>query len=127
MIPSDQAGLPTPEAPEDGAPPMGVSPATGPTPNSGMEMKGEQGVALILDAAAELLPMVGAASQMGQLLLDFIKKGSRLVQPGAVSPAGKQNQIEDMMRRNAQNGANMQMVRQGLQPQPGAQQPPAAA
>lgn len=91
-------------------------------------MKGEQGVSLILDAATQLLPMVGAASEMGQLLLDFVKKASKLVQPGAVSPAGKQNQIEEMMRKNAQNGQQVASMRQSQQPAPGgAQTPPAGA
>lgn len=104
---------------------MGSSPATGPTPNSGEEVQGMQQASLILDAATELLPKVGAASEMGQLLLDFIKKASKIVQPGAVSPAGKQNQMDSMMRQNTQNGQNMSMIRQSQsQPQ---QQPGQAA
>jgi len=115
-------GLPMPQAPEGGMPPMGESMATGPTENAGSEMKGMQGVSLIVDAATELLPMVGASTEMGQLLLDFIKKGSKLVQPGAVSPAGKNNQLDEMQRNNAQNGQQMSMIRQASQSQ---QQPPA--
>lgn len=84
-----------------------------------------QQAALILDAATELLPQVGAASEMGQLLLDFIKRASKLVQPGSVSPAGKNNQLDAMQRKNAENGQQMSMIRQSeAQPQ---QQPGQAA
>ena len=120
-------GLPAPSAPEDGMPPMGESPASAPSDNAGAEMQGMQGAALIVDAAAELLPRIGAASEMGQLLLDFIKKASKIVQPGAVSPAGKQNQLDEMQRNNMQNGQNMSMMRQqSAQQQPPQQSQPGA-
>ena len=102
---------------------MGSSPATSPSPNVGAEMKGMQSVALILDAATQALASVGAASEMGQLLLDFIKKGSKLVQPGAVSPADKKNQLDSMQRQNAENGQNLSMMRQQMSAPPS--QPPA--
>lgn len=127
-MPPAQGGLPTPKPPENGEPPMGSSPATMPTENAGMEMKGQQGIALIVDAATQLLPMVGAATDIGQLLLDFVKKASKLVPPGSVSPAGKQNQLDEMQRNNAQNSQRMAMIRQSQQaPGGGQQQPPAAA
>lgn len=96
---------------------MGTSPATGPTDNAGLEMQGMQGAALILDAATELLPKIGAASEVGRIMLDFINKLSKHVQAGSVSPAGKQNQLDDMQRNNAQNAQNMSMIRQSQQPQ----------
>ena len=104
---------------------MGSSPATSPTPNDGAEAQGTQYAALILDAAAEALPKVGAASELGQILLDFIKKASKLVQPGSVSPAGKANQLDEMQRKNVQNSQQMSSIRQSqAQPQ---QQPGQAA
>lgn len=100
-----------PQRPEGGEPPMGTSPATPPTPNAGMEVQGAQAVGLIVDVATEILPKVGAASEIGQLLLDFIKKASKLVQPGAVSPAAKENQLSSMQRQNVQNSQNMALMR----------------
>ncbi len=104
---------------------MGSSPATSPTPNAGDDAQSMQQASLILDAATELLPKIGATSEMGQLLLQFITKASKIVQPGAVSPAGKQNQMDAAQRQNAQNGQQMSMIRQNeAQPQ---QQPGQAA
>lgn len=104
---------------------MGTSPATTPTENAGAEAQGMQATAVILDAATELMSKVGVATPIGQLLLDFVKKGSKLVQPGAVSPAGKQNQLDEMQRNNAQNGQQMAMLKQSAAGQQ-QQQPPAA-
>ena len=117
-------GMPAPTSPEDGGAPMGASPATAPTENAGAEAKGMQATAVILDAATKLMSEVGVATPIGQLLLDFVKKGSKLVQPGAVSPAGKQNQLDEMQRNNQQNGQQMAMIRQSAGQQ--QQQPPAA-
>jgi len=109
-----------PQPPQDGMPPMGNSPATSPTPNAGEDAQAMQHAALILDAATELLPRVKVTSPTGEALMKFIQAMSKIVQPGSVSPAGKQNQLDQMQRNNVQQGQQLSMVRQQ------EQQPPAA-
>lgn len=114
---------------EAGAP-MGMTPATSPTENSGTQMQGVQQAALLADAASEILAKVGAASELGLVIQDFIRKVSKIAQPGMVSPAAKQNQLDNMQRQNAQNGQQVALLRARQQQQnqpPGGGSPAAAA
>lgn len=111
-------------------PPMGASSATGPTPNRGLEAAGMQKLALIVKGMTELLPLLGAGSEPGQAVLDALKKLSKYVQPGSVTPAAEQNQLQSAMMNNIQNSAMIQQMRQQMRQQAvqqGAGGPPAGA
>lgn len=106
--------------------PMGVSSVTGPTPNRGVEAAGTQRVAMALKSLTDALPMVGATSELGIAIMDFIKKSAKWIPAGTVSPAAERNNIEQMALRNQENSATLQQMK----PQMGAgtpQQPPQAA
>lgn len=98
--------------PQSGAAPMGSSPATGPTANRGYEVAAKQGMGVIMQGLERLLPMVGAASDMGKDILAMLKTASKHVQPGEVTPAAAKNEMDKAQFGNAQNMAMMQRMRQ---------------
>lgn len=114
--------------PAGGQPPFGVSSATSPTPNKGLEAAGLQKLGLVVKQLEEMVPMFGAASEPGKAVLKALSDLVKLVPSGAVTPASERNNIEQMASRNTQQNQQMQALKQqqgGGQPQ--AQQPPRAA
>ena len=113
-----------PSAGQDGAQqaPMGVSPATGPTPNKGYEAAVIQRMGLMLNQIYEMIPMVGATSEMGQNLRKIGDMLAKMVPTGASSPASDRNQINRMMMQNQQNMQAGQQMKPQAPPQ-GAQLP----
>jgi hypothetical protein len=102
--------------------PMGVSSVTGPTPNKGYEAAVIQGLGVVVNKLTEMLPMVGATSEMGQAIMKSISSLAKHVPSGASNPASEKNVLERDLQRNQQN---MQATQQMRSPQqPGAQQPP---
>ena len=107
-----------PEAPAanppqaQGAPPFGSSAAAQPTPNRGYEAAGLQRLGLIIHQLQEILPQVGAGSDVGQAVLKSLTSLSKFVPPGSVTPAGQKQQIEQMMQKQAQNNQQMQALQQ---------------
>lgn len=112
---------------------MGTSPATQPTPNRGLEMKGMQKLALLVGEMPSILADVGATSEAGQAITKAISLLAKHVPPGSSSPAGKRNEIQDMAMKQTQNAQLMaQLQQRGApgappSPQPGAPPPQAAA
>ena len=98
---------------------MGVSPATGPTPNKGYEAAAIQRVGLIIKQLTDLLPMAGATSDIGKTVMKAINDLAKHVPPGSTSPAAEKNSIEQMAMRNAQQSQMMQQMRPGAQGAPG--------
>ena len=90
--------------------PFGSSPATGPTPNRGYEAAAAQKLGLVLKQLGEMIPLAGATSEMGMAIMDMIKKGSKFVPQGSVTPAAEKNQIDNMAMKNTQNNAQMQAI-----------------
>src|SRR5277367_6807186 len=84
-------------------PPFGGSPAVTPTPNQGFEMAGKQKVAMAVKVLQEALPMYGASSDGGQVVLECLRKLGKLAQPGDVSQSGMQNGLMQMMLKAAQS------------------------
>jgi len=80
-----------------------------------------QRVGVLVKAMAEILPTIGATSDIGKTLLECMTKLAKHVPPGTTSNAAEKNAIEKMAIQNQQNGAMQQQLKQ-----PGAQQPPAA-
>lgn len=103
-----------------GQPPIGTSPATQPTQNAGMQAAAMQKVGVIIDAMGQAIAEAGAASEVGQALADCIKKLGKYAQPGAVSPAAKNNVIEQLRMRQAQAGPQIQAA---MMPPPAGARP----
>ena len=69
----------------------------------------------------DLLPMVGATSEMGTAIMKAIQSLAKFVPPGTVTPAAEANNIQNMGMKNAQN---MQMLQQMKPGAGGGQAPP---
>jgi hypothetical protein len=93
---------------------VGSTPATTPTQNKGFDAAAIQtaGAALrLLEMAAQ---KAGAQSELGIMLYKFIPKLAEMIPPGAVSPAGQKNELENQQLRNAQQGQQVQQLRQSM-------------
>ena len=114
-----------------GAPqaPFGQTPATSPSPNRGHEAAGMQKLGVIIKQLEEALPLLGATSEPGMAIMDAIKKFSKFVPSGSVTPAGQRNQLEQQLLKQGQTNQQMQMLKQkqAQAAQGGGQQQPAAA
>lgn len=93
---------------------MGVSSATQPTPNKGYEAAAQQRMGLLLKMATEILPLAGATSESGKVLLDIIGKLSKVVQPGSNTQASERNAIDKMAMQNAQQSQMMKQMQPGM-------------
>ena len=104
---------------------MGVSPATGPTPNRGNEAAARQRLGVMLRQLEQMVPLVGATSEIGKDVLKALNMFSKHIQPGEVTPAAERNTIEATMMQNMQNSAlNQQMRAQPQQSEGGGGKPP---
>jgi len=101
------SGLPKPAQTQQ--PPMGASPATGPTPNKGYEAAAMQKVAVVIKQLESALPLAGSGSDLGKAILDSLNKLAKHVQPGSTSQAAQRNEIDQMQQKNMQA---MQMQKQ---------------
>ena len=103
---------------------MGVSPATGPTPNKGYEAAALQRVGLVIKQLTEILPMAGATSDVGKTILDVLGKLAKLVPAGSNTQASERNAIDQMAMKNAQAAQTNKALQGGVQPGGGQGQPP---
>ena len=125
--PPGSAGGPHPP----GQPPIGSSPATGPSQNLGMAAKGLQAAGALLNAMAMVIPLVGAGSPLGQALAKSMTDIGKHIPPGASSPQGEQQFAQQMLMKQRQMasqraavGSQMPGVGAGA---PGAGAPPPSA
>lgn len=95
----------------------------GPTPNRGHEAAGLQALGLVVQKLGEIVPLVGAGSDVGQVVLDALKKLSKFVPPGSVTPANQRNQLEKMAQQQGQTNQQMQALQQMRQQGQGGAQP----
>lgn len=115
----------TPAAPPQAAgaaapkPPFGSTPAVTPGQNQGLEMAAVQQIGVINRQLTEILAKVGTSSELGMTVLDVLKKLSKHVQPGSVTPQGEANQLQKAQLQNAQNSQVLQMMRQKTNQPPG--------
>jgi len=91
---------------------MGVSPATGPTPNKGFEAAGLQRLGMIINQLADVMKMLGATSEAGQAVNKAIGQLAKHVPAGSVTPAAEKNMAEQTMMRATQNNQQMQALAQ---------------
>ena len=71
-----------------------------------------QKLGVIIQQLQDVLPLVGATSDIGQAVLDALKKFVKFVPAGSVTPAGQRNQLEQMAMKQGQNNQQMQMLKQ---------------
>lgn len=102
---------------------MGVSSVTGPTPNKGYEAAAVQRLGSVVNQLAEMLPLVGPTSELGNIILDTIKKFSKHVPTGANNAASERSNLQRMMMQNEQQRAQAQQMQRPQQP-PGGGMPP---
>lgn len=125
--PGTPAAAGTPSQPQE--PPLGVSSATGPTPNRGYEAAAKQRLGVIIRQLEQLIPLTGSTSEIGQTVLKMLNMAAKHIEPGEVTPAAERNTLDQLQMRNMQN----QQMNQQLRAQPPAggaaqpQRPPAAA
>ena len=112
------SGLPRPQQTQ--SPPMGVSSATGPTPNKGYEAAAMQRLGLVIKQLTDILPLAGATSDIGKTILDVLGKLAKHVPSGSNSQASERNAIDQMAMKNMQaSQTNQQLMKpQGQQGQP---------
>ena len=101
--------------------PMGVSSATGPTPNKGYEAAVIQRLGSIVPALYEMLPMAGASSDIGKAISKALESLSKFVPPGASNAASQQNDLKRQLMQNQQNAQMQQQARPQMPGQGGMQ------
>ena len=107
---------------------MGVSSATGPTPNRGYEAAAKQRLGVVIRQLEQLVPLAGATSDLGKSILKALNDLAKHILPGEVTPAAERNTLESAMMQNQQNSAMQQQLRQqppggGAQGAPGGARP----
>lgn len=102
--PPQAQAAPQSGASPQGQPPIGSSPATGPTQNLGNAAKGVQAVSALLHGMAMIIPLVGPASPVGQALAKAMVDIGKHVQPGSGTPQGESEFIRQMAQRQTQMG-----------------------
>lgn len=110
---------------------MGSTPASMPTPNKGFEAAALQQVGVVVNSLVRIMASVGANTEVGKAIMKVLPTLSKLVPPGAVTPAGERQQLQkqqmDALQRNQgmqqykQNAAKAMMGGGGGGGQPGAQ------
>lgn len=113
-----------PQARSPQAPPFGSSGTSQPTPNRGFEAAGLQQLGVVIQQLQDLLPKVGATSDVGQAVLKALSSLAKYVPPGSVTPAAQQQQIAQMAQKQQQNNQQLAMVNQMRQGQQAPQQQP---
>lgn len=125
--PTSALGAPPPGG-KPQQPPMGVSPATGPTPNKGYEAAGLQQLGMIVKQLIECQVKLGT-SDAGQAVNKAIGTLSKFVPSGSVSPAAEKNGMDQARMRALQQNQQMQALKAqsgGAGGPPGGQAQPAA-
>lgn len=92
--------------------PMGVSSATGPTPNKGYEAAGLQQLGMIVKQLERVIPLLGASSEPGSAALKALNSLAKHVPSGSVTPASEKNMAEQTMMKATQNNQQMQALKQ---------------
>jgi hypothetical protein len=106
---------------------MGVSPATGPTPNKGYEAAAKQGVALVTKKLMDLLPLAGT-TDLGKTINKCIDLLMKHAVPGDTSQAAERNELDKMQQKNVQNTQTQQALQKPpMGGQPGGAQMPGMA
>lgn len=70
---------------------------------------------------SDAVPLLGASSDPGKDLLKALQSLAKHIPPGSVSPAAEQNTMQSLAMKQAQQGPQIQQMRQqAAQPQAAA-------
>jgi hypothetical protein len=114
-------GTPTPAQgqAQPATPPFGTTSAVSPTANRGHEAAGLQALGIAVQQLQKIVPLVQPGSDVGQAVLDAIKKLAKFVPAGSVTPASQRNQLEQMAMRQGQENQQLAALKQMQNPQQG--------
>ena len=115
------ADIQNPPQPTPAPPPAdATSPETMPAPNAGMEAAGLARLNMVVRMMEEMLPMFGAASEVGQSLLKSVTTLAKHIPAGSMSSG-----VEQTAMRGVMNSARQQApLIAALRAQMGGQQQP---
>ena len=65
----------------------------------------------IINQLAEIIPLVGATSDIGKVATEVLQKLAKQVPSGANSPASEQSNLKKMLMQSQQNMAQSQQMR----------------
>lgn len=105
---------PTAGSPQQGSQqktPFGSSPATGPTPNQGYEAQALQQLGVAVKQLEAMVPLVGAGSELGMEILKTLPRLAKFSPPGAVTPAGEKNAMENALLKNARQTSLLEQIK----------------
>lgn len=109
-------GFPRPQPSQNA--PMGVSPATGPTPNKGYEAAAQQKTGMVIKQLQEIAVLAGA-TELGKVINEVLGKLLKVVVPGSNSQASDRNAIDQMAMKNMQASQTNQAIRPPMPGGPG--------
>jgi hypothetical protein len=95
-----------------GQPPIGSSPVTQPTQNTGYNIAGMKMIGMAVMALEQAMPLLGAGSEAGKDVLGVIGRLSKHAPPGTVTSNDVTNLMQTMLMKQRQFGQQMQMMRQ---------------
>ena len=102
---------------------MGVSSATGPTPNKGYEAQVVQQLGVFASKLPEMISMVGFSSELGKELTNIMSKLAKHMPAGGNDPASERNVLNRMQQTNAQNMQQVQQAKPQMPPGGGGMPP----
>lgn len=110
-----------PQAPAAAPPADATSPETMATPNAGMEAAGLARLNMVVRMLEEMLPMFGAASEVGQSLLKSVTSLAKHIPAGSMSTGVEQTAMKGVMNSARQQAPMIAALRSQMS---GQQQPP---
>lgn len=116
-------GMQNPTQAPAGAPPADVtSPETMAVPNAGMEAAGLARLNMVVRMLEEVLPMFGAASEVGQTVLKSVTSLAKHIPAGSMSSGVEQTAMQGVMNSARQQTPIIAALRARMSGQ--GQQPP---
>lgn len=73
-----------------------------------------QQLGVVVKQLEQMVPLAGANSELGQVVLKTLTQLAKFSPPGAVTPAGERNVLEGAMMKNAAQAPMIAMLRQRM-------------
>jgi hypothetical protein len=80
-----------------------------------------QRLGLVVKQLDEIVKMIGVTSEMGAAVSEMIKKASKYVQPGSLTPTAETNGINQLAMKSQANNQQMQQYMASKQAGAGGQ------
>ena len=115
MLGGQQPGGAAPQIPGQGGLPIGGSPATQPLANRGQEAAGFAKLGVALKVLQDIVPLVGANSEVGKDVLSALQRLSKHVPTGAISNGVQLSALMDILNKLKQIAPQMQAMQAARQ------------